>query len=150
MMDQVEQPSGLRHCIKATFIGLNQVRSAVTDKAAFTVQLLVAVTVAEGYIGHCKIIGKISVFSATDCASRWSQPAWMILEGFYPGKKWRAIERTNWAKDQASERDDQCDQIWRNFATLAKVYKSLANFYWFISFLAKWWAYFGKFVTLLG
>ena len=31
-----------------------------------------------------------------------------------------------------------------------KVYKSLSNFWWFISYLAKWWAYFGKFVTLLG
>ena len=42
----------------------------------------------------------------------------------------------------------QCDQIWRNFATWAKVYKSLANFWWFISYLAKYLSYFGKFVTL--
>ena len=44
----------------------------------------------------------------------------------------------------------QCDQIWQNFTTLSKVYKSLANFWQFISYLAKYWAYFGKFVTLLG
>ena len=43
-----------------------------------------------------------------------------------------------------------CDLIWRNFATLAKVYKSLANFRQLISYLAKYLAYFGKFVTLLG
>ena len=43
----------------------------------------------------------------------------------------------------------QCDQIRRNFATLAKVYKSLVNFQQFISYLAKYLAYFGKFVTLL-
>ena len=35
---------------------------------------------------------------------------------------------------------NQCDQIWRNFATLAKVYKSLANFLivYFV-FLNKFW-----------
>ena len=31
----------------------------------------------------------------------------------------------------------QYDQIWRNFATLAKVYKSLANFGQFIPYLVK-------------
>ena len=31
----------------------------------------------------------------------------------------------------------QCDQIWRNFATLAKAYKSLANVSGSISYLAK-------------
>ena len=44
----------------------------------------------------------------------------------------------------------QCDQIWWNFATLAKVYESLAIFWQFISFLVKYWACFSKFVTLLG
>ena len=41
----------------------------------------------------------------------------------------------------------QCDQIWRNFATLAKVYKSLANFWWFIFYLANCTAHFGNFMT---
>ena len=45
----------------------------------------------------------------------------------------------------------QCDQIWWNFANLAKVYKYyLANFWQFISYLAKCRAHFGKFVSLLG
>ena len=44
----------------------------------------------------------------------------------------------------------QCDQIWRNFATLAKYNTSLAIFWQFISILAKCEAYFGKFITLLG
>ena len=43
----------------------------------------------------------------------------------------------------------QCDQIWLNFATLAKFQKPLANFRQFISYLAKYLAYFGEFVTLL-
>ena len=37
----------------------------------------------------------------------------------------------------------QPGKIWQNFATLA-------NFWRFISYLAKYWAYFGKIVTLLG
>ena len=37
---------------------------------------------------------------------------------------------------------EQCDQICRNFATLAKVYKSL-EFFWTVSFL------FGKMLSLL-
>ena len=45
---------------------------------------------------------------------------------------------------------NQCDQIWRKFATLAKVYIMLVNFWQFISYLSKYWAYFGKFGTLLG
>ena len=48
------------------------------------------------------------------------------------------------------EHNDQCDQIGRNFATLAKKMKVLGkclNFYFLFS---KCWAYFGKFVTLLG
>ena len=45
---------------------------------------------------------------------------------------------------------EQCDQIGRNFATLAKVYKSLADFWQFVYYLPKCWAYFGKFVILLG
>ena len=45
---------------------------------------------------------------------------------------------------------NQCDQICRNFATLAKVDVYWAIFWKFISFLAKYWVYFGKFVTLLG
>ena len=44
----------------------------------------------------------------------------------------------------------QCDQIWRNFDTLANVYKSLGIFWRFIPHLAKCWTYFDKFVTLLG
>ena len=44
----------------------------------------------------------------------------------------------------------QCDQIWQNFATLAKVYKILVNFKQFIFYLAWCWAYFCKFVALLG
>ena len=44
----------------------------------------------------------------------------------------------------------QCDQIWWNFATLAKFYMSLAIFLQFISYLPKCWPYFGKFGTLLG
>ena len=44
----------------------------------------------------------------------------------------------------------QCDQIWQNFASLAKVYKYLAKFWQFSSDLAKCWAHFGKFETLLG
>ena len=33
----------------------------------------------------------------------------------------------------------QCDQIWPNFATLAKLYKSLANSWGFIKCLTKFW-----------
>ena len=41
---------------------------------------------------------------------------------------------------------EQCDQIWRNVATLAKFSKSFTNFWQFFSYLAKCWAYyFGKF-----
>ena len=43
----------------------------------------------------------------------------------------------------------QCYHIWQNFTNLAKVYKSLANFWRFIYCLAKCWASFGKFVTFL-
>ena len=46
--------------------------------------------------------------------------------------------------------DNQCEQILQNFATLAKVYESSANFWWFISYLAKCLSNFGKFVTFLG
>ena len=52
--------------------------------------------------------------------------------------------------DRYEGRRQQWDQIWRNFTTLAKVNESLANFLWFISYLAKCLSYFGKFVTLLG
>ena len=52
----------------------------------------------------------------------------------------------SFVKDLTKYLPYQCDQIWRNGATLAKVYKSLANFWWFISYLAKCWAYFGKFL----
>ena len=44
---------------------------------------------------------------------------------------------------------NQCDQIWRNFATLAKSSKSLAIFRGSIYYLAKFWAYFGLFCLLL-
>ena len=44
----------------------------------------------------------------------------------------------------------QCDQIWQHFATLVKVYKSLAICWQFISYVAKCWAYFGKFVIFFG
>ena len=46
--------------------------------------------------------------------------------------------------------DSQCDQIWQNFTTLAKLYKHLVFFSQFISYVAKCWDYFGEFVTLLG
>ena len=39
----------------------------------------------------------------------------------------------------------QCDQIWRNFATLAKFYKSLAIFWRFISYLANLFHYWIRF-----
>ena len=44
----------------------------------------------------------------------------------------------------------QFDQIWRNFATLAKFNTSLAIFDSLFLFLAKCEAYFGKIITLLG
>ena len=44
----------------------------------------------------------------------------------------------------------QCDQIWRNFATLAKLYMSLPKFWQFISYLAKCWAYFCKIWYIIG
>ena len=54
-------------------------------------------------------------------------------------------------KEKIKNKDsNQCDQIWRNFTTLAKIYKSLANYWLFISHVSKCWAYFGKFVPLLG
>ena len=52
------------------------------------------------------------------------------------------IKRTKGAKGKRERRDEQCDQIWRNFATLAKVYKSLAIFLT-VYFL------FGKILSLL-
>ena len=45
---------------------------------------------------------------------------------------------------------DQCDQIWRIYATLAKVYQSFANFRQIIPCLEKYSADFGKFLTLSG
>ena len=44
----------------------------------------------------------------------------------------------------------QCDQIWLNVTTLAKVYKSWSNFWQFILYLTKCLGYFSKFMTLLG
>ena len=44
----------------------------------------------------------------------------------------------------------QCDQIWRNFTTLTKFYKSLEKYWRFISYLAKHYTDFVKFVTVLG
>ena len=44
----------------------------------------------------------------------------------------------------------QSDQIWQNFAALAKVYKYLANFWQFISYFAKCWDFFGKFCDIIG
>ena len=43
----------------------------------------------------------------------------------------------------------QREQIEQNVATFAKIFKSLAIFWQFISNLAKCWAYFGTFGTLL-
>ena len=48
---------------------------------------------------------------------------------------------TGWTICQVVVCSGQCDQIWRNFASLAKVYKSLANFWQLISYLEKCWAY---------
>ena len=44
----------------------------------------------------------------------------------------------------------QCDQILRNFTTLAKVYMCLANFWRFISYLEKCWAYFVQICDIIG
>ena len=57
-----------------------------------------------------------------------------------------ARERKN-ENDLEGLKQPQCDQIWLNLATLAKVYKSLANFSQSNSYLAKCCAYFGKCVT---
>ena len=56
----------------------------------------------------------------------------------------RRLENEN---DLEGLKQPQCDQIWLNLATLAKVYKSLANFSQSNSYLAKCCAYFGKCVT---
>ena len=52
---------------------------------------------------------------------------------------------------QVQVKSNQCDQIWRNFTTLAKVYKFFA---FFDGSVLIWQnaepTYFGKFVTLLG
>ena len=40
---------------------------------------------------------------------------------------------------------DQCDQIWRNFATWAYFQKSWANFLWLILYLAKYETYYCNF-----
>ena len=50
----------------------------------------------------------------------------------------------------SKQRWHQCDQIWCHFATLAKLYKSLAKFWWFISYLANCWAYSSEFGRLIG
>ena len=38
----------------------------------------------------------------------------------------------------------QCDQIWPNFATLAKFYKSVAIFWRLVKYLARLWTYLGN------
>ena len=52
--------------------------------------------------------------------------------------------------DRCHSRGDQRDQILRNFATFAKIFKSLEFFWQLISYLAKCGAYFCKFDTLFG
>ena len=52
--------------------------------------------------------------------------------------------------DRCHSRGDQRDQILRNFATFAKIFKSLEFFWQLFSYLAKCGAYFCKFGTLFG
>ena len=44
----------------------------------------------------------------------------------------------------------QCDQIWRNFATLAKNWNSLSTVTGLIYYLAHFWAYFDKWIHAFG
>ena len=46
--------------------------------------------------------------------------------------------------DQHKVRYSQCDNIGRNFATLARLFKSLAIFWVLSKYLARFLAYFGK------
>ena len=60
------------------------------------------------------------------------------------------IDRSSFIEKDAAAAALQCDQIWRNFAILAKSSKSWAIFSGFIYYLGKFWTVMVKFCVPLG